>query len=384
MDPKPKILILHASAGHGHWKAAQALEEALRRDHPGYGVELLDALDFLPPGSKRAYAGSYLFLIRRFPWIWKCLYEASDVFIRFAVFRWIRRLCNSLVAQGLERKIRRDQPVLIFTTHFFPTEVAAAVTRKDTRTRTVAVITDFLVHRFWVLEDIAAYAVALPETKRALEKMGIPGSRIHVTGIPVRAKFSESLNGCEIRAKLGIDPEDHVVLFTSGGAGAVLSEEDISSLLEHHAHVQILVVCGHNQALYDAMRSLSRKYPQVKPFAFVENMHELMEASDVVVGKAGGLTVSEALVRRRAFVVMDPVPGQEVHNAACLETSGAGRWVRSARDLLPAIEGLLFEPSTRERMLKSQDAIRRPAAARDIVQLGLRLVEASSSSAKDQ
>jgi len=334
----------------------------------------LDGLDFLPASLKRSYVGSYLFMIRRMPWLWKCVYESSDFLVRFSLFRWIRSKFNVVVASRLTDKILREGPAAVFCTHFMPTEIMARMNREGPGIPIVAVVTDFMVHRLWVSRDVGAYAVALPETKRALEGMGISPERVTVTGIPVEGKFRAPLDRLEMRRRYRLNADDPVVLFTSGGAGAVLSEEDISRLLDANANMQILVVCGHNQALHESMAALSRRYSQIRPFEFVDTMHELMEVADVVVGKAGGLTVSEALVKRRCFIVMDPVPGQEVHNAEYLEESGAGLWVRHGRDLVATIENVVNNQDAREKILITVDKVRRPEAASDIVRLGIALI----------
>jgi len=157
MDFKPKrILILHASAGHGHTKAALALAQAVSLKDPEAEVQVIDALDYFPPWLKKIYVGLYLSLIQWAPQIWGLSYEISDKPLFQGPLRFLRRVFNARFASRLIKKILSDQPDFIFCTHFMPAEVLSNIKRTQSLSSVcVTVITDFLVHRFWVFQEVS-------------------------------------------------------------------------------------------------------------------------------------------------------------------------------------------------------------------------------------
>ena len=85
-----KILILHASAGHGHLKAAQAIAEAIRTLDPRATVRVEDGLDFFPAYVKKEYVASYIYSITELPAMWGLVYAVSDNRWLYPVTRVVR------------------------------------------------------------------------------------------------------------------------------------------------------------------------------------------------------------------------------------------------------------------------------------------------------
>ncbi len=368
MDTEPKkILILHASAGDGHRKAAEVMGHAARRLYPSANVEVLDALDFTPAWFKRFYVGLYIFLIHSWPGVWGLSYEFSDNPILGAATPLLRRAMNGLMCRALERKILSSGADVVYSTHFMVSEVCAHLKRRGLRSKTVTVITDFLVHRFWVFHETDAYSVAVERTKKVLVKFGIPEERIRVTGIPIDPKFGQAADRAALASKLGLDAKRFTALVTSGGSGAGPMQRVVDIIL-NEPDTQVLMVCGRNRELESQMRELAKTKPSLKPFGFVSNMDELMDCSDAIIGKAGGITLSESLAKRKPFFILSPVPGQETRNAIVLTDCGAAVWIRDLFQLSLEIRAL--RAGGQARMLAAIDEARRPKSAEEAVSTG--------------
>lgn len=370
MDTRAKTLIFHVSAGHGHARAAAAVAEAFRAAGEDARVQCLDAADFTPRFFGEGYKSSYLFLIRRAPWLWGLGYFLLDQRLVYALFYPLRWFMNRLFAVELERFIEKEDPKVLVSTHFLPTEVAGHLKRRGRlAARVVTVVTDYLPHSFWIDPDTDAYAVALPETRDALLRRGVPEGRIRVTGIPIAKQFTQAVPRAVTLQKLGLKPDIFTVLLTSGGAGVGALGRIAENLSDLGVPVQILVICGTNAGLKTRMDRVAARNPLLKAFGFVDNMHELMDAADLVIGKGGGLTLTECLAKSRPMIVFEPVPGQESRNADILVRYGAGVLARSVEEISKTVAQLIQNPARMAAMREGASRIARPQAAEDVRKL---------------
>jgi processive 1,2-diacylglycerol beta-glucosyltransferase len=373
VDTKTRVLILHATAGHGHEKAAQAVAEAIAAADPSAIVRVEDSLLFTPAYFGKPYKESYLYFIRKMAWFWGFLYYSADNPFIFFFLRPVRRLVNGFFARKLVALIRDENPDVIVSTHFLSTEVAGTLKKAGKlRARLVTIITDFMPHAFWLHPGVDVYVAAMPETKTELLRRGVPESKIRVLGIPIAGKFSTRPDKTVLRSKVGLDTEGYTVLLTSGGAGVGSSLEIAERLLALPSGVRVAAVCGTNKALYADLSALGVSEKRLKVFGFVNNMNELMGAADVVVGKGGGLTISESLALGRPMIVFEPVPGQETRNAVCLEKRAAGIVARSLDDVIRAVSRLATDPLESSRLATRAAETGKPDAAAKIAELSLR------------
>jgi len=370
LDPRRKVIILYASAGHGHKKAAQAVLDAYRLSSSGVQAQTADVLTFAPSFSGSFYGRLYLFLIRYLPWFWGFLYYGSDIGALYAVLKPLRRLMNGLLLTGLEAWLVRENPAAIIATHFMPVEVVSHLKEKNKiGSRLITVVTDYLPHYIWTAKNVDAYAVAIDETKEALVARGVAGEKIHVLGIPVEEKFLQKHSKEELAAKLNIRSGVFTVLLTSGGAAIGDTETIVQGLLGLKKPAQILVVCGTNQQLFKRLEALSLDQASLKVFGFVNNMDELMEVSDIVIGKGGGLTITEAFAKEKPVILFQSVPGQETRNVSCVEKYQAGYAARSPREITARVEELMKAPEKLEGLRAGIRRISHPRAAEAIVEL---------------
>jgi processive 1,2-diacylglycerol beta-glucosyltransferase len=359
-----KILVIHASAGAGHLKAAEALYHGLKA-LTGHEAVLADALDYTSPFFKGFYKKTYFFLISKIPWVWGFFFAVLDCSWLQPLARPVRRLYNRLNADGLHRFLREQQFDCVFTTHFMPTEVAAALKRKgDIRSRLITVITDFDAHRIWLADGVDKYAVATGWTKDKMKRLGVPEEDVLVSGIPTAEKFSSSMDAAALKSQLGLEPGIFTVLVATGSFGIGPIEDIIRTF---QGRFQIIVVCGHNRGLYEKLTHGC--YSRVKVFGLVDNMPELMAVSDAMVTKPGGLSIAEALVRKLPLVFFNAIPGQESGNVKVLKTYGVGLSGRSIGQMSQELEKMRSSSGVYLAARKKIEPLARPLAVRDILSL---------------
>lgn len=369
MDPSKKILILYASAGHGHEKAAKALLEACRA--AGLRAEAHDTLELVRPAFiGDVYRKSYLFQINRAPALWGFFYYAFDAAWLYALIRPLRRLWNAWVGRPIEALLLEKDVAAVVATHFMAVEIAARLKRKGVlRARLVALITDYLPHWIWTARGVEVYAVAAARTKEAMRlRFGL--SNVRVTGIPIGPQFSQLPSKGGARARLGLK-EAFTVLLTSGGAAIGQMEALVSGILATGKAIQMQVVCGTNEALRRKLAALPDPKGMLKIYGFVDNMHELMTASDLLLGKGGGITITEAFAAGLPVLLFRPVPGQEGRNAACVAEEGAGLRIDSVKRVIAKVAEFAQDPSRLKPFGYGARRLAAPDAARDACRLAV-------------
>jgi processive 1,2-diacylglycerol beta-glucosyltransferase len=149
-------------------------------------------------------------------------------------------------------------------------------------------------------------------------------------------------------------------------------EELMQSLIKMHNRVQVIAVCGRNQELLGRLDKFNRALPASCPVRFTvlgytTEMDVYMSAADLVVGKPGGLTASEALAKGLAFVIINPIQGQEERNADHLLEEGIAIRCNNLPVLAYKLDRLLDDPMRLAAMQANARRLGKPHAACDIV-----------------
>jgi processive 1,2-diacylglycerol beta-glucosyltransferase len=360
-------------AGTGHRRAAEAVAEALRARWPGARIDCVDALAEAPRWFRFAYDWSYLFLVRYCSWVWRLTFALSDAKPVYRLAQPCRRLWNRWVARTFLRRLRDRPPDLVVATHFLPADLfGAARCAGSLRAPAAVVITDLYPHRFWLTPEVSATVVASPESRARCLERGLPPDRVKVIGIPISARFGQASDRVELQARFGLAPERATVLVTSGGTTVGRFIEVVRALWALESplpgRLQLLVVCGRARRVRARLQALapSQAMP-TRVFGFVEEMPELMAAADLVVSKAGGLTVAEALSRGLPMVLYHVIPGQERLNARAVVEAGAG-WVASRPSAVAAlVRACVEDPARRAAARQAALRLARPDAAARLV-----------------
>jgi len=365
---KQRILIMSASVGSGHMKAADALEKAFRA-RPEVGEVLNDdALEYTNSVHKQFYSKLYEKLSSIAPNFLGWWYETSDEPWRADQVRLAIDLPNTL---PLIKFIKDFKPDAIVCTHFMPAGVISyliAQGRLDTHLSIV--VTDYHFHAEWLCRAFHRYFVALPEDRVHMEALGLPADRVCVTGIPVDPAFGRRMSRPAICRRFGLDPHKPVLLLTAGTLGLSPAQSVLRRLLEMPQDFQTVVVCGKNEELRDSVeeqvRDSGRKFVVL---GYTKEMRELMHVSSLLLSKPGGLTTAEALASGLPMVVLDPVGGQEERNAEMLLEKGAAIKCSEVTVLPYKIGCLLDDPARLRQMARAALAVGRPGAAEEIARL---------------
>ncbi len=364
------MLILSASSGAGHVRAAQALENAFRSEG-NCDVEHIDALELVSKLFQRLYDKAYIRMVRRAPDLMGVLYEQTDKPWRHPRQRLA---VDRLNTQPMIRLLKKIQPDLCVATHFLPAEILAwLIAKKKLQARHAIVITDYDVHALWLCRTVDRYYVALQESLEYLANIGVPRDKLRVTGIPIDPLFENSMSAGDARKTLGLAASESILLLSAGGYGIGPLEQLVKELLAMPRPWQIVAIAGKSESLKKRLDALAKGagktpsgQPRLVPVGFTTKMDQYMAAADLLIGKAGGLTTSEALARELPMALVEPIPGQEERNADHLLEAGAA--IRC--NYLPAaawkIATLVDQPERLRAMKQAARVMARPDAARVI------------------
>jgi processive 1,2-diacylglycerol beta-glucosyltransferase len=365
-----KVLILSASAGAGHVRAAQAMEKAFLQLNAACEVRNIDTLQYTNKLFQKLYSKAYIELVNKAPDVLGWLYDQLDK-------PWqnerLRLAFDKLNTRPFVKMIKQYQPEITVCTHFLPAEIISWLrAKKCLSTRQVIIVTDFDVHAMWLCHHYEHYFVALDETKAHLEQIGIPSNKITVSGIAIDPVFAEHKESRDVRLKHGLDTSLPTILLSIGGFGVGPVEQLMQSLVKMRTKVQVLAVCGLNEELKNRIHDLSGRLGhefcvRIIPIGYTTEIDEYMSASDLVLGKPGGLTTSEALAKGLAFVIVNPIRGQEERNADHLLEEGAAIRCNNLPALAYKIDRLLCDPVRLDNMRTNARRLGRPRSACDIV-----------------
>lgn len=337
-----KIMLLTAATGGGHLRAAHAVEQYIR-DNTAHEVVTVDALKAVGKLLDKTVCDSYLFMAKRVPTMFGRLYKHTN---KQNIFSDLVPKLSGLFSNQLFISIAEHNPDVIITTHPFATEMVADL-KSDGMLKTplICIITDYGVHRAYIADEVDAYVVASEDMLPELKAFGVEESKVYPFGIPVHNVFFNREDRDVFLQSQSLDPNIPVVLFMAGSFGVSNIIKLYRDLEKTDAPMQIIVITGKNKKLYESFEKEiegGTKIPTRLVF-FTDEVEKYMHASDLLVTKPGGLTVSEALACGLPMAVFDAIPGQEEDNADFLATHEMCVRLKKDSDFAHEISSLLKE-----------------------------------------
>jgi len=365
-----RVLILSASVGSGHVKAAEALERAMRGRADVEEVLCDDSLDHTNVLHKQLYSTLYAKLSAMLPEFLGWWYESSDD-------PWVsdrsRLALDIPQALPLMNLVKEFRPDIILCTHFMPAGVLSwLIGNGKLDARLGIVITDFHFHAFWITRAFHWYFVAQEEDKIHMEALGLPGDRIEVTGIPVAPEFARPVDADAVLVRHGLRPGRPTLLVAGGTLGLSPASAVVRRLLQLDRDFQVIVACGRNEELRGAISSLvADRSDDFRVLGYTNEMPDLMGAASILLSKPGGMTTAEALARGLPMMILDPIGGQEERNSDVLLEVGAAVKCTEVTLVAHKLRCLLDNPDRLRAMGANARRLGRPDAAAEIARIVL-------------
>lgn len=337
-----KVLIVTASMGGGHNAAARALAEASKK-FPDIKVLVLDLNGQLDNAEKRLMISSYQLLAGKLPLIWKFLYQATNTKLGRNIFGETTEILSALSTQSVAKDALAFQPDFILSTHFFAPYFFNNTPLADVPL--AMVVTDYTWHEIWHHPLVNEYFVATDQVKDECLDRADRAARFITSGIPVAPEFYNHKNTAALRSSYNISQEKPVILLLTGGTGLADTTHLIAYFSSLTMPVTVVAITGKNPELKQKFDRMEwPKNCDHRVIGWTTKIADYMRLADVIIGKPGGLAVSECVALGKPMIITSPVPGPEEANAAYLESTGLGRVALDAESVMNLTEQFLKKP----------------------------------------
>lgn len=413
-----RIIILSASTGGGHMRAANAIKSSVNQKYKNSVVEIVDALEYISPILNKTVTEGYTHLAKRSPSVYRVIYNSSNNKLATQLISNI----NSLISKKLLSLLNEFNPDLIITTHPFSTEMAGRLKELGKiNVPILCIMTDYAPHHTWINQNIDEYVVANDDMIKPMIEMGVRKEKIHPFGIPIENAFYTPRDKNIILKEMGLNPELPTVLIMAGSFGVENILQIYKDILGLEYDLQIIVITGRNQALYDAiegvvygddnnfsefflkhryMRKLkvfryaSKEYlkrrskfrrdtktlkkKETRIIYFTNEVDKYMQVADIIITKPGGLTITEALACNLPMAIFDAIPGQEEENANFLVSNNMAVRLDSGKNGAEVIKNLLDNRNKLEFMKYSCMIFDKSDSLDNIINLMVSLIKDKS------
>jgi len=379
-----KVLFLTVTAGQGHNSASFALANYLKSE--GLECIVLDTYKYLSKLMGDIIDYGYTSMARHSPELHLIMYDKAEKASSNEKIR--KAYLPYTIAEASRKKMQKyinlKKPDAIVCTHIFTAIIVSQMRRDgvlDSKIPVLGIVTDFTLHPFWEDTILDYYVLANELLIYTARRKGIDKEKLLPFGIPVKEEFSEDIPVSEARGRLDLKDKMTVLLISSSvGFGNI--PDILSDIDKVPMDFQTVVICGRNKRLAQKLRDTAYS-KNVIVVDYVNNMELYMDAADVIVTKPGGLTVSEALAKRRPLIITDPIPGVENRNAYFLINNNlavyAGRFAR----IDEVIMQLFSHPEKLSQMSKAQQLFGKRHSAKATGDFIIKLIRHESPDVKE-
>lgn len=367
-----KIFIFTASTGAGHNLAAKSIAQAL--SEYGFEVDVYDAFKESSAVLDKIVTKGYKQLVENVPKLYEQIYNQFNHMTPFQqnIFKMMTKVMNPEIVP----MIQKEQPHLLISTHPFVTNILGTLKEHGAFDLPVlSFVTDYKIHSVYLHKKINAYVVGSEYTKETMIEKGVNPDIIYPFGIPIRQEFVE-----ETRKKAEIeDPTIRgTILLMAGSMGTRQMEKAFVALMKAQEKIKIIVVCGNNKKVERSIEFLNKVYETedkvVEIHGFVDNIPELMDESDAIISKPGGLTSTEAIVKCIPMIIPYYYPGQEEENADYLVESGMAIKVDKIKELTSMVDFLIENKYIIQQMAENMSEEARNHSMEKTIELCKKLI----------
>ena len=360
-----RILILYAPLGAGHETAAKAIEEAFAQNYPEFEVKTANVLDFAFEIFRAGLPGVFVYVSSKIPFLYKWIY---DGFNRQSRYNFLNHTSDVFIKKShFVKFINEFNPDFILSTNPLPMQLVSLTKHKKIIDILSAnVCTDFGFHSLWYNPDVNYYFAANENIRKSLAEHGVKDDKISITGIPTSAKFNKETGRQKILESLNFNANIPTLLIVGGKMNYTILSKIIKNIQEKK-ETQFIIAAGRDKKLQrDLEKSDLKKKRNIKIFGFVDNLQDYMGSADLILTKAGGLTVAECMQKNLPMVINDFIPGQEEDNVKYIVDNGAGVEAKNTKEAIKIIIDLFESPEKIAKMKENCKKIAKPNAAKDL------------------
>lgn len=370
-----KVLILSISAGGGHGTAAEALKDYIVLRAPKSEIQIIDTLKYISPIIDKVVIGGYLKSLKVSPYLYGKLYSYSEY--DYTITNVISSRLIEAMTYRLLPLINDFNPDILISTHSFSAEMLSVLKSKYNMTiPCMCIITDYYPHNSWLHPYLDAYVVSNKDMINKMISKGIPDNTIYDLGIPIKPEFSINYSRKDILESLHLSPFKFTILIMGGSLGMGKILNIYKQLDKISKDIQIIIITGKNKKLYSELLKMKENSSKATVIiGFTQHVNKYMQASNLLLTKPGGLTITEALICKIPLGLLSPIPGQEEKNAEFLLKHNLAVDLTDVEKFRENIEKLLNSKDILDIMIDNCCKFSRPYASHHIFNLIEKLVQ---------
>ncbi len=362
-----KAFILYSTGDSGHYMAAISLAKAFKDREPSLEVVLINSLEFISPSLENFVHGLYIWIVKKSGKIYDQLW-GNRAFYKNA--NPIGKMLLAPIYRKFKSYYEKHKPCVVICTQVVPCAVFSAIRKEYEKAfKLYAVVTDYDIHPFWVMDNVDGYFVATEEIKDKLIRNNIPAEKIIASGIPIDPKFAVA--AAMIKSKSGSNNRVSTprILLMAGSMGIGPLDIIAHELDKLDLDFELQIVCGKNRRLKRKLDKISAKSKhKAEIYGFSNDIISLMSLANLLITKPGGLTSSEALALNLPMIIYSSVGGQESRNLEYLYARGAIYKARKIKDISKAVKSFLDDKALSEKLISNAKKIAKPNAAAEITE----------------
>ncbi len=329
------IVVVSLCAGSGHRRAAEAIKKTAEQSFPDLHVTHVDACEYMKKSTKKTLVDSYTLMARQAPELWGFLYEKTDN--QKLAKRWtmLMRKLRKAHSKKLYDHVISLKPDYVLFTHFLPADlIYQAVNKEQFSIPTGMIVTDYGIHELWIVPEVQDYFVSTKKMVWQLQHHGIPTEHVVQSGIPIDPIFSIQKDIQMLKQEYRLPTDIQILLILSGGQGLSDTEQTIKTLINLDEPTVIIAITGKNTRLEKKLRHIvAPAHIDLRIINWTDNIDNYMRIADVIITKPGGLTTTECIALGKPIIAVDPIPGQEEHNAQFILEEQHGTVARRPDDI---------------------------------------------------
>ncbi len=362
----PHILFLFSDTGGGHRSATEAIIEALRLEYDEQvTTQMVDIFLDVAPRPLNYLPRWYPYMVRM-PELWGFSYRISNESRRA---RLIVEGAYPYVRRSLHKVIKQNPADMIVSLHPLANDPFLHALGKN-RPPFITVVTDLVTtHALWYQKGLDLCLVPTEAAYQRALLSGLRTNQVKVVGLPVADRFCQPVGDKNaLRQQLGWPQDRLVVLLVGGGEGMGPIEKTAAAIAEANLPITLVIVAGRNA---DLKQRLEARQWSMKTliYGFVHEMPEFMQASNILVTKAGPSTITEALNAELPMILYSRLPGQEDGNVDYVISEGVGVWAPKTSYIVSALQAWITHPKQLELAAEACCQAARPEAAREIAHI---------------
>ncbi|MEZ0542397.1 hypothetical protein [Fibrella arboris] len=353
-----RVDLLYFDAASGHRSAAAGLQSALQAGYPHWPVRMVNIVDIFDHHPRMG------------PLVRRGIDRFNRQLQKDKVFDLSGQINLSLLFHDLLGEKGRTQlarfwgntppDVVVSVTPMYNPALFRSVRLLNPAAVCITIPVDFdeAKPRYWFTPKVPQYY--LNATDRLYDQaraLGIPDSHnLRISGMPVDPACYQlpPTDRADTLRKLGLDPALPTGFVSFGGQGCSLLTDIAEAVAEAKLAVNLLFMCGRNEAVREAISGLPTPYPKAVMGYTSETPIHYLRLANFAIGKPGAMTLTEAMLTHTPLIALKSRGMRLVQrgNEDWLLNKQVGLVVNGPRQVASAIKQVVVSPEYRQRAAK--------------------------------